>query len=224
MSESFAIEVLLGSMVSQIDDLIRTDFGFARIRLTYPSPGDQRSYARWCGCRPQFGADANVFTIPLKVMTQPLPLANSCTRRTAERACLDELDRIRRHQTGDICWLVRDALRRSEQPVPKLKSVAERLGTSERSLRRRLQGANVSFRSLVTEFQRQTAIECLLDGDLSIREIADACGFSNAGAFGDAFKRWTGATPGAYRNAMADHARNRGLERNRQPNASGPRN
>jgi AraC-like DNA-binding protein len=42
--------------------------------------------------------------------------------------------------------------------------------------------------------------EYLLTTKLSIEDVAERVGYNDAAAFSNAFKRWTGISPSAYRN------------------------
>jgi AraC-like DNA-binding protein len=82
-----------------------------------------------------------------------------------------------------------------------MKAVAERLGMSERSLRRHLAADGVSFQDLRIEALSARAKLLLAKPVLQIKEIASTMGFSDATAFHRAFKRWTGMTAAAFRTA-----------------------
>ena len=83
-------------------------------------------------------------------------------------------------------------------------SIAERLKMSPRSLRRRLQEEDTSFRELVDEVRAQVAIKYVRDTSLSIEDVTYALGFNDASAFRHAFRRWTGAAPYEFRRAKTN--------------------
>jgi len=91
-------------------------------------------------------------------------------------------------------------------PEPKIKAVAERLGMSERSLRRHLATERATFPSLRIEVLSARAKQLLTESKLPIKEIASSMGFSDVTAFHRAFKTWTGMTAAAFRAASSASA------------------
>jgi AraC-like DNA-binding protein len=82
-----------------------------------------------------------------------------------------------------------------------LEDVARNLNMSARTLRRKLREENTSFRQLVDELRRDFALRYLRDTDLTVEDIAETLGFSDAANFRHAFRRWTNASPHEFRNA-----------------------
>lgn len=73
--------------------------------------------------------------------------------------------------------------------------IAQRMGMSERTLRRRLDMHGHSYRELVDETRMIVADRLLLDPERSVSEIAVALGFSEVGAFSRAYRRLRGNAP-----------------------------
>jgi AraC-like DNA-binding protein len=67
------------------------------------------------------------------------------------------------------------------------------------TLRRRLREEGQGFQSLKDHLRRDAAIEYLARPDMTLLDIADQLGFSEASTFHRAFKKWTGVAPGEYR-------------------------
>jgi AraC-like DNA-binding protein len=86
---------------------------------------------------------------------------------------------------------------------PTRERVAKRLNISARTLQRRLNDWGVTFEELIDEYRRDRAFRLLMRADHSILEIAYSLGYSDPAHFTRAFKRWTGASPRSYRNAIA---------------------
>ncbi len=83
----------------------------------------------------------------------------------------------------------------------QLAVVARKLGTSARTLQRRLHAEGSSFDDLVHETRSALAKNYLRKRELAICEIAYLLGFSQPSAFHRAFQRWTGMTPRVFRNS-----------------------
>jgi len=82
----------------------------------------------------------------------------------------------------------------------RIASVARELGTSARTLRRRLAEQGSSYQSLVELARCEAAEQYLSDPSLSIAEISYLLGYSEPSALHRAFKRWKGTTPQAFRD------------------------
>ncbi len=90
------------------------------------------------------------------------------------------------------------------QSLPDFESVAQQLNVSPQTLRRRLKQENSSFQEIKDYMRRDVAIYYLGRQELSINEIAFKVGFTEPSTFHRAFKKWTGLTPGAYREGAQD--------------------
>lgn len=84
-------------------------------------------------------------------------------------------------------------------------SMARLLGTSERTLQRRLAEAGKTFSQLVEDFQHEEALRLLSNSKASLAQIGLSLGYSEQTSFTRAFKRWTGITPSAWRKANGLH-------------------
>ncbi|MBQ0050933.1 MAG: AraC family transcriptional regulator [Treponema sp.] len=60
------------------------------------------------------------------------------------------------------------------------------------------------FKEYLTNIRLQHSQEMLLNGQLTITQIALACGFTNSNYFGDAFKKHTGQSPREFRKQQTD--------------------
>ncbi|WP_183094443.1 AraC family transcriptional regulator [Nocardioides stalactiti] len=172
----------------------------ARIELPGPrrlSPGTTE--ALFGGIRVVFGARRAVVAFDHSAMAMPMARSSADVDVLVEGAPLTLLrdpepdpqmaPRVRQLMLGDPpggSWL-------------SAQAVARRLCISEQTLRRRLQVEGTSFRSIVEEVRREAAMASLARGEESIAALALRLGYSEASAFTRAFHRWTGATPGAFR-------------------------
>jgi AraC-like DNA-binding protein len=81
------------------------------------------------------------------------------------------------------------------------EEVADSLGTSTRTLKRRLTEAGVTFTEIVNKARCEHALLLLRSASLSLDEVADRLGDSTPSNLVRAFRRWTGMTPAAYRRS-----------------------
>jgi AraC-like DNA-binding protein len=84
--------------------------------------------------------------------------------------------------------------------------VARKLGVTQRTFARRLASEGLTFVGMLKELRLDLAKRDLADRDLSISKIAWLLGYQDVSSFTHAFKRWTGNTPRAIRQAELNHA------------------
>jgi len=84
---------------------------------------------------------------------------------------------------------------------PSAARIAKALGMSPRTLARRLAEEGTSLKALLNDTRRSLALSYTKDSELMLADIALLLGFSHAGAFNRAFKRWTGVPPIDFRRA-----------------------
>ncbi|WP_454873518.1 AraC family transcriptional regulator [Paraburkholderia xenovorans] len=82
---------------------------------------------------------------------------------------------------------------------PTFDGLATGLGLGASTLRRRLKDEGQTYQIIKDELRRDMAISFLCDTEKNVDEIAIELGFAEPSAFHRAFRRWTGARPGAYR-------------------------
>jgi AraC-like DNA-binding protein len=83
------------------------------------------------------------------------------------------------------------------------QQVAEVLGISLATLKRRLKAEHTSFRRIREALLRTIAIDTLKSGVSSVDVLANRLGFGDAASFRHAFKRWTGHSPSHYQRTAS---------------------
>ena len=82
---------------------------------------------------------------------------------------------------------------------PDIDAMAVELGMNERTLRRKLEAENTSYRQILADVRQRLAIEYLRKTQLTNEEIATQLGYSDAANFRHAFMRWTQKHPSDFR-------------------------
>jgi AraC-like DNA-binding protein len=205
---SFLAQRDLAAAARLVADLAGPTVRLKALRLSDTPPGDadiRRSLPLLGDCPCEFGAPVNALVIDAQALNHKLPNANPLTAAMCEQLCATLVERRRRrHGTAE---LVRAQLMSSagqHGAMPDLAQMAGLLYTSERTLKRRLQGEGSSFRALQAAAREQLACELLADERLPLAEIAARLGFSDQSSFSQTFKRWRGVAPGQWRRALAD--------------------
>lgn len=134
------------------------------------------------------------------VLDLPIVSSDSAARRLAQEQCEREL-----HALGSCDDLVREVtalMTRDKSGFRSLEDVAERVGMSPRSLKRRLAERHTSYSTLLDRQKRDRALLLLRSDLLSLEAIAEQLDYSDVANFARAFRRWTGVTPGAFRKGL----------------------
>jgi AraC-like DNA-binding protein len=192
---SFLVLRDLAAICTMMRDLL-PDITLDSVRFRHPEPSTVDAYLAAFGLRPEFSCPANVSTLDISWLDRPLPQANEHTVALCEAQCRELVAR-RRARSG-ISHEVRERLIRVGGADTGMDAVARELNMSPRTLRRRLEEAGTSYRSLVDEVRETLAEELLDTGALSVEDVAIRLGYAEASSFIYAFRRWKGITPAAY--------------------------
>lgn len=86
--------------------------------------------------------------------------------------------------------------------LPSADDIARLLNVSLLSLQRQLANEGWRYDSLLDECRQNLALNYLRDPECSLSDIGDRLGFDDTGSFTRAFRRWTGLSPGQFRNGL----------------------
>ena len=169
-----------------------------RAEFSYPEPAHGDEYRHIFHCPLAFNAPHTALTFSKRFLDSPVIRDKSKMRQFLKTSPADLLSRPDESNTytGRIRALIGKDFSRS---LPDFEWIASELNTSPQTLRRRLKQENTSFQELKDLLRRDMAIYYLSRPDLAINDIAFKVGFTEPSTFHRAFKKWTGVTPGAYR-------------------------
>jgi AraC-like DNA-binding protein len=170
------------------------------VRFQHSRPTDTRELERFFCCPLRFDQAHNATVLSRDVLALPLVTAEPLLGDYLEHWANARLDQLEGTTFIDeVRSAIADALRACALHI---ESVARRLGTTPRSLQRKLRADGMTFRALVDGIRHQRALELVRKG-IPAHQIADQLGFSEARAFRRAFRRWTGLSPGELSGAGA---------------------
>jgi AraC-like DNA-binding protein len=121
---------------------------------------------------------------------------------TADRARLPKHD----SSTRDVAQRVQQiitVLLAGGRGAASIDLVAEWMGTSVRTLQRRLRATGLTYSDVVQRARRAAAERMLKGRGAGIGVVARALGYSDPAHFTRAFQRWTGSTPRDFRAQSA---------------------
>jgi AraC-like DNA-binding protein len=192
----FITELQIGIHISLMRDMIGPSFTPRKIALTSSALGT-RLTQELVGCAVLVEQPANQIVLDSAWLDKAPKLGN----RATHAAVLEICDRLLLElgQRSGVAGKVREVLLEDIANRPDFETVAKRLRTTERTLRRQLRAQQTSFREVVDELRMQLAIKFLRDTDMTGEDIALAIGFSDAANFRHAFRRWTRESPSEFR-------------------------
>lgn len=193
-----SVESGLAEIVAAMRQLVDGKLTPSAITFTHPRPRSVTAHTAHFGVAPQFAADRHAIELTPALLRQPLRRAD----RALHSFLVGELARLRASRTrADASWTDRaraEALRMLPRPL-EIAAIARALGTSRRTLQRRLADEGTRFEAISDQARYELARALLDDRERTISEVALACGFADASSFARAYQRWAGCSPRADR-------------------------
>ncbi len=141
----------------------------------------------------------------LRAGAQPFFRAKALEALGALASLVCDKNEMPRHasESSSISTRVRQLLSASLVNPPTLDELARALGLSRTTLCTKFRAqTGMSVRSCLNALRMEEAKAHLRETDASVADIAAAVGYHNPAAFSTAFKRATGTTPHAWRQAI----------------------
>jgi len=146
----------------------------------------------------QFGKKVNAVHFGRELLDQPTLYPHLGIHKSLEQAARIELSNLQFEDR--LIKDVRDCIAgQLAEGVPRLEDISAQLGIGARTLQRRLNNTETSYKSLVDETRKARSLGLIAQGEMALLDISAELGFSDQSAFQKAFKRWYGQAPGRYR-------------------------
>lgn len=177
------------------------------LQFAHAATSDLTPYLSLFGVEPRFNGNETYLLVDRDVLHYPIlysdprllsafvPIAEQTRDKLMKGSVVS--DRVYRWMTACL-----------PASFPTLRQTAEAFAMSPRSLQAKLKDEGTSYNELAASVRKEMAMAYLTKQEYSIAEIAYLLHFSEPSAFQNAFKKWTGATPGQYRaNAWTTYSR-----------------
>lgn len=197
------IDYLLMANLRSIWRATEERFPLQAVYVRFPARGDDTEELAF-GCPVRFDHAYTRWVVDAREFDRIPPLANPMIARQIEDFAAALL--AQSSPTAPLRVRVAAATRRllASGVRAERADVARQLGMSERTLRRRLETEETTFKS-VRDAVVWEVVEALLSNPaLKIEAIALSTGFADAAAFSKAFKRWASCAPTTYRRRLIE--------------------
>jgi AraC-like DNA-binding protein len=169
-----------------------------RAELSYSAPEHTHLYERYLGCPVRFGQPISKLIYPKAILSAKPRMAHGLTSKILQDTCDRILGEVKT-STG-VAGEVYQIIASTPGHSPSMEGAARQIGTTVRTLNRKLTAEKTSFTQILDDVRCNLASEYLRSTKLSIDDISELVGFSDAANFRHAFRRWTGNTPTSYRS------------------------
>jgi AraC-like DNA-binding protein len=193
VNEPYSLFLAVRHLRSEAAGALRPDY----VSLQRP-PDEPSAVEAALGCPVRVGLAWNGFALSREAWALPLRRRDPVLQGVLERHAADIVARLPGGKDL-VAELRRLLARRVARGDPRIAAVARELGTSSRSLQRRLASAGRTYQELLEQARCEAAERHLSDASLSIAEVSWLVGYSEPSAFHRAFKRWRGVSPRSFR-------------------------
>ena len=196
LQECFAL-----MMQAIVEAIIGRTFKEGTIQFEYGQPHYISQYSQYLHCQYAFGAPSTALFVPLRLLNISNVSGDTRSHALALTQCqqlLQQIPKINQSTADQVRSYVLST------PIGTLSEddVAKVFFVSKRTLARRLEQEQTSYRQIIESLMSELAVRHLSDKSLSVETIAFMMGYGDSAAFRKAFRRWYKQTPSQYRNTI----------------------
>ena len=197
--EHFITESMLMVWHGLASWLVERRIPLERVQFAYPEPTHVQEYdALFFSPIVRFDQPRTEITFAADYLDLPIRQTEASLDEFLKTAPAQLLVKFK--NSSSLTSRIREVLKTHiGEEMPTLNDVAARLYLSPQTLRRRLAAEGKSYQTVKDNLRRDAAIHLLLRPELTLEDVAQQVGFSETSTFHRAFKKWTGVTPGLYR-------------------------
>jgi AraC-like DNA-binding protein len=193
-----ANEIIASGVWCTAEQFLSSDFALLKAGFRQPAPSYLEEYEKVFKCSVAFNQAHNFIRLDKSLFDKKLYGSLPAIHKKAELEIEQQLKKLKKSES--ILNIVREFTKEhvSDENL-SLDNAAKQLHMTGRTLQRALRMENTSFIEIRDSVRSELSRYYLEFTDLSIEEISERVGFSDASGFYTAFKRWHGVSPGSLR-------------------------
>ena len=168
------------------------------VEFNYSKPAYAQDYrAVYYGAPTSFNGNVASMSLPSSLLQKPVRQDYA----SLKSLLIDPFFELYLLEFKSHSWASRVAneINHTLHALPTLPQLAKIMKLKPYTLQRRLADEGTSYLTIKNHLKRDSAIELLINTELTIEEISVKLGFSETSPFTRTFKQWTGVPPSAYR-------------------------
>jgi AraC-like DNA-binding protein len=208
-TERFHIESAVLLFQNYLETVIGHLITDAHYHMPFSKPDYANEYPELIHSPISFDAAEAILEVPRRVLDIPSPFFDKMVWQQSQRLLSERIKELTDEDADGTPYThhVQALLQGQEPPLPNLNYIADQLHVSERTLNRRLQQEQTSFREIKAALTHHWAQQYLQDSQLSIDAIASALGYQDTANFRRAFRIRQKISPRAFREKMQEAQR-----------------
>ncbi len=194
-------EEMMSTMLHVGRKITGVEWALREIHFEHAQPDNVSEHERIFCAPVRFDKPLTKLIFDKSVLELPLVEADLTLGSLLERQAEELLAKSPQHEVfvNQVRRLIREGLPVGEA---RIETVCRKLGSSTRTLQRKLREEGTSYQKLLEETQRDLSGFYLRKPEIAIGEVSYLLGFSQPSAFHRAFRRWTGLTPKEFRHSQ----------------------
>lgn len=198
--EQVVLEYLVASIVIHSFELTGKKLPVCEVEFTWPVPDALSDYTRCLGPNLHFNRSSTALHFDRSYLDLEVKTSNSELLSVFEDHAQERYQQL--IGKASVSERVGQLLSSRIANIPKLTAVADELGMSARKLQFHLRDEGTTFLELRDGIRFQYARKALEADDSPAADIGLRLGFSEPSAFFRTFKRWSGKSPGQFREDL----------------------
>ena len=190
-----AVEAAGGSLMIAYQRFVDLPLQPREFHFIHNFDGDPKEHERVLACPVKFSQNRNQVVLDRSALALPIATADDRLLRILTKNVKDVQDAQAQRSSRLVARIEEACMQMIPAGNITAKRIAAEIGTSERSMQRRLAEQNKTFSGIVDELKRQLALKYMRQPDLGLMQIAFLLGYADQSSFTTAFRKWTGMTP-----------------------------